>query len=76
MGRPDDRRDRTQLFVVRLWAEPFDSGRRVLRGEVVNVASDRRVFFARWRDLLAFLSQAVGAGWDGDVDVEIMIEME
>ena len=66
----------TRLFVVRLWAEPFDGGRRALRGEVVDVASDRRIFFARWRDLVAFLSHAVGARWDDDIDVEIMIEVE
>lgn len=62
---------RTQLFVVRLWSESFDRGRRVWRGEIVHVATESRHNFARWQDLLAFLCNTVGVPWEGNVQEEI-----
>lgn len=67
---------RTRLFVVRLWPESFDYGRRSWRGEVVNTATDGRRYFARWEELLAFLCNAIDVPWKAEVSREITTEIE
>lgn len=64
-----------QLFIIRLWPESFDGGRRVWRGEVVHAGNERKRYFARWVDLLRFLCKHVGVRWQGHVDVQIMAEV-
>ena len=71
--RPEQKR--VQLFVIRLWAEQFDEEQDAWRGEVVHPASDTGRYFARWEDLLAFLCEAVGVPWEGNVAREIMMEV-
>ena len=66
---------RTQLFVVRLWPERYDDGRRTWRGEVVDRATDSRRYFARWEDLLAFLGNAIDVPWEAGVPREITTEI-
>jgi len=66
---------RTRLFVIRLWPESFDYGRRSWRGEVVNTATDSRHYFARWEDLLAFLCKAIEVPWEAGVSREITTEI-
>lgn len=72
--RPQESKD-TKLFLVRLWSERFDGGRRTWRGEVVRAGSDSRQYFARWSDLLAFLCKETGVTWEGHVDKEITTEV-
>lgn len=67
--------ERRRLFVVRLWPESFDYGRRVWRGEVVDTGTEMRRYFARWEDLLGFLCKAVGASLDDSVASEITTEV-
>ena len=73
-----ERRDdlhQTRLFVIRLWPEHFDQGRRVWRGEVVDIAADTHRYFAQWEDLLSFLCEAVGVVRDENGASEIMTEV-
>lgn len=47
----------SQLFTVRLWAEPLGDGRTEWRGQVCHVMSGRVRYFREWPALLAFLEQ-------------------
>lgn len=67
--------ERIQLFVVRLWTESFNGGRRVWRGEIVHTGNEGKRYFARWADLLKFICKAVGVRWDGRLDKEITTEV-
>jgi len=67
--------NRTHLFVVRLWSESFDHGRLAWRGEVAHPDTSTRRYFARWQDLLEFLGATAGVPWDGQIDVEITMEV-
>lgn len=66
---------RTHLFVVRVWSESFDYGRRIWRGEVIDTTTKARRYFARWEDLLAFLCNAIDVPWEADVSQEITTEI-
>lgn len=75
MSKRQQDAERRRLFVVRLWPESFDYGRRVWRGEVVDTGTDTRRYFARWEDLLGFLCKAIGASEDESVASEITTEV-
>lgn len=57
----------SQLFTIRLWAEPVGDGRTEWRGQVQHVLSGRARYFREWPALIAFLEQAAreagGATW-------------
>lgn len=45
----------SQLFVLRIWAEPLDDGAREWRGRVHHVATDEVRYFRDWPALLPIL---------------------
>jgi hypothetical protein len=46
------------LFIVRVWQEDVDEGRREWRGKAQRVGNGEACYFRDWPTLIAFLEQA------------------
>jgi hypothetical protein len=54
--------DTSQLFTLRVWAEPLDHGQTELRVQVRHVLSGETRYFREWPTLLKYLSARLDTG--------------
>ncbi len=52
---------RSNLFLIRMWTDAGDDGRRTLRGRVLDVTSGKAESFHGWSELLDLLTNLVAA---------------
>ena len=65
---------RSELFLVRMWTEPTDSGSQLAHGKVQRAVSGETSHFDNWQGLLDRLRNMVADGKEGTV-VQELIDM-